>query len=159
MRFAKHLNGQIVRVVGLECEIDEELLLSALESRPQSAVGCWHALRVLHRCRRMGSCEAFVEGFNSVAAWLADARQNPDAHNIVCRLKLNLHGITAVGGADEAFVDALSKRMQIAGDRPVVDAPSRVEGGAGTQGGTSSGGGHRETLSSTLQRVRRDASH
>jgi hypothetical protein len=84
----------------------------------------------------MGSCEAFVEGFNSVAAWMADGRQNPDVHNIMCRLKLNLHGITAVGGADESFVDALSKRMHIHRDRPVVDA----------------------LLSSTLQRVRKIAS-
>ena len=92
--------------------IDEEKLLAALEADTAAARDCWHAIRVLHRHRRSGSSTAVIEGWNSVASWLADARQGIDLSHTSNRLKLNLSGITAVGGADEGFVEAVARHVE-----------------------------------------------
>ena len=112
LRKAKHLNGHLVRVLGTKRRFDEEALLQSLETDKTLTVGRWPILRVLLRNRRMGKTSCFVEGWNSVAAWLTQQRQfNGSLLDIVNKLVLKTNGVACVGGDDEEFVDALKNRL------------------------------------------------
>ena len=112
LRSCRRLNGCLARVRSRTEELDQERLLAFIESTPSLSSGCWHVARLLHRCRRSGSCEAVVEGWNSTLESLADKRQHPTCGSLIDRLKLCTNGVTAVGGKDEKLVDAVATHLR-----------------------------------------------
>lgn len=75
-KYRKDLNGAMVRIVSRTEELNQERLLDTIVSVPTLAAGCWHVLRILHRCRWSGSCEALVEGWGSILEMLDVSRQH-----------------------------------------------------------------------------------
>ena len=112
LKYRKDLDGSIVRIASRTEELNQERLLDAIESVPRLAVGCWHALRILHRCRRSGSCEAMVEGWGSILEMLDVSRQHHSYASMSDCLVLHANGVTAVGGADEPLVPILCLRTR-----------------------------------------------
>ena len=113
MKFSKHLNGCIVKVVEVIHELCEDALMAALETRRDLSSQEWHALRILLRCRRTGRSMAHLEGWNSLLGLLTSARHfSGSLHDLLCGLNLRISGITCVGGDDEEFIHALALRWK-----------------------------------------------
>ena len=104
LKHASRLNGYIVRIKICREPLNQDSLLQVMESRASISVNCWHAMRILHRCRRLGDCEAIIESWGSLLDVVSDKRQQVNQQAYINRLKLKTAGVTALGGDDDVLV-------------------------------------------------------
>ena len=76
-------------------------MFGTLSDKARTRVGMAACVHVLKHWA--GSCEAVVEGWNSVLARFADVYQHASVHDIANRMRLSLNGITAAGGNDDQW--------------------------------------------------------
>ena len=98
-----------------------ERVAASIEVQPEfRSPTTWHARRIFHRLRRLGSSEALCESLASSAVKFGNSSQLRSAGGeaIAQRLKLRRLGISATG-PDDVFVAAVATRLAL---RPVFAA-------------------------------------
>ena len=85
-------------------------IAASLESDPQYSSGCWHALRVWHRSRRMGISEAPSESWASVLSRLWNPVHGPLTGVLIDRLRLHVSGYRGVP-SDEHIVNLVASHL------------------------------------------------
>ena len=85
-------------------------IAQSLEANPVYSTGCWHALRLWHRSRRMGIREAMSESWASILARMWNPTQGPVTGVLIDRLRLHINGYRGLT-SDEHIVDLVAKHL------------------------------------------------
>ena len=124
--------GKLVYVRAAKYELDPSLISASIDSDPYFALGkegsgfpAWHAARLHHRCRSMGSSEAVCERIGSLLqrAW----QPRCDVNAVMDGVFLDSAGVLCIGGERDAMVAAeVTECLSMARRRPHVTAQYRA---------------------------------
>ena len=101
------VNEQVI-VMDVQCRVDTVKFCKTLESERCFLTGCWYALRLWHRARRLGISEARAESWGSTLAYLHDRQQGHMSGSNVDRLTVKAAGVRG-NGLDDVLVQRVAR--------------------------------------------------
>ena len=119
--------GKLVYVCDAKCELDPSAVSASIDADPQFAIEeararprtCWHAVRVHHRCRSMGSSEAICERVGSLVGRAWSGHLNVNA--IMDGVYLDSARVLCIGGERDARIaDEVTQCLLAAQRKPFV---------------------------------------
>ncbi len=107
---AKPWKNKLIHVIAVERKLDPSAVSASLDGEHAFAMGgCWHAVRLHHRCRCFGSVESCCERYGSLLHSLFDAGQHLSPGQLVARLHLREGQLCCLGSSrDEQIVQEIA---------------------------------------------------